>query len=456
MGQAMEHLDTIVVGMGPGGESVASRLLGEGRRVAVIEGDLIGGECAYYACIPSKVLLRAPEAQREAGGVAGLSRPELDWDGLRGYRDGMIRHLDDSAQVEDYRDLGARVFKGRARLVGRDPWRVVVNGTELRADHVVLATGSEPVLPPIEGLSDLGSDVVWTNREATTLESIPERAVVVGGSAVGVELGQFLASLGSRVTVVQRGGRLLDREDPRLCELIAEQFERDGIDVRTGTQVSSVARQGEDVLAHLDDGTRLETDVVVLATGRRPRAEGLGLEEVGVDTDGGLPVVDERCRLAPGLWAVGDLTGQAMFTHVAKYQARVVTDNMLGRDHRADYTGVPRVVFSCPEVAAVGSTEAAARERGLDPVVAEVDLTAELARPWTYESEPRAELGLVADRSSGVLVGAWVFAPLSSEWIHTAALAIRARIPVRTLRDAVFQFPTFSEGYLSALDQLDL
>ncbi|MBE3001567.1 NAD(P)/FAD-dependent oxidoreductase [Nocardiopsis sp. HNM0947] len=452
----MEHLDAVVVGMGPGGEAVASRLLAEGRHVAVAEADLIGGECGYYACIPTKVLLRGPEAQREADGVAGLSRPELDWEALRSYRDGMIRHLDDSAQVDGYRDLGARVFKGRARLVGRDPWRVVVNGTELQADHVVLATGSEPVVPPIAGLAELGPDVVWTNREATTLTAIPERAVVVGGSAVGVELGQFLAELGSRVTVVQRGPRLLDREDERLCALVSEQFERDGIDVRTGTQVSAVGRDAHGVVAHLDDGTRVETDVVVLASGRRPRVEGLGLDEVGVDTGGGAVAVDDRCRLAPGLWAVGDLTGQAMFTHVASYQARVVTDNLLGTDHRADYTGVPRVVFSHPEVAAVGLTQEQARGAGVDVVASEVDLTEELARPWTFETEPQGRLGLVADRASGVLVGAWAFGPLSSEWIHTAALAVRARIPVSTLRRSIFQFPTFSQGYLAALDRLEM
>ncbi len=264
-----------------------------------------------------------------------------------------------------------------------------------------------------------------------------------------------MAELGSRVTVVQRGPRLLDREDGRLCALVSEQFERDGIDVRTGTQVSAVGRDAHGVVAHLDDGTRVEADVMVLAAGRRPRVEGLGLDEVGVDTGGGAVAVDERCRLAPGLWAVGDLTGRAMFTHVASYQARVVTDNLLGTDHRADYTGVPRVVFCHPEVAAVGLTQEQARGAGMDVVVSEVDLSEELARPWTFEAEPRGRLGLVADRASGVLVGAWAFAPLSSEWIHTAALAVRAQIPVSTLRRSIFQFPTFAQGYLAALDRLE-
>ncbi|NYH55421.1 dihydrolipoamide dehydrogenase [Nocardiopsis arvandica] len=451
-----EHVDAVVIGMGPGGETVAGRLLAAGRRVAVVERELIGGECGYWACIPTKVLLRPPEVGREAEGAAGLSRPDLEWSGLRAYRDRMIRHLDDSAQVRGYRDQGALVLRGAGRLTGRDPWRVGVGEAELTADHVVVATGSEPVLPPIEGLAELDSSVVWTNREATTLTDVPERALVVGGSAVGVELGQFLARVGSRVTVVQRGPRLVDREEPRLCELIGDQFEREGITVHLNTQVSSVARDGDGVEATLEGGERVSADVVVLATGRRPRTGGLGLAEAGAELDRSALVVDERCRAAPGLWGIGDVTGRAMFTHVAKYQGRVVADNILGGDRGADYTAVPRVVFSHPEIAGVGITADQARERGIDTVTAEVDLPASLARPWTYDTDPRGTLGLVADRGHGVLVGAWAFAPMASEWIHTAALAIRTGLPVAALADSIPQFPTFNEAYLVALEELGL
>lgn len=452
----MGHTDVIVIGMGPGGETVAERLLEAGKNIAVVERELIGGECGYYACIPTKVLLRSPEARLQAAGTAGVSLPELDWAALRSYRDGMIRHLDDSAQVSQLRDNGAHVLRGQARVVGRDPWRVRVDETELTADHLVVATGSETSRPPIDGLEELGPDTVWTNREATTLTRIPRRAVVVGGSAVGIELSQFLARLGTQVTVVQRGPRLLDREDPRLCRLIAEQFDRDGVDVRLGTQMTSAEQDGPGAVAVLDSGERVPTDVIVLAAGRRPRGDELGLDEHGVDLDGTALEVDEHCRAAPGLWGVGDVTGQALFTHVAKYQGRVVAENILGTDRTADYTAVPRVVFAHPEVAAVGLTEEQAREQGLDTAATEVDLTEALARPWTYETDPRGHLGLVADRTGAVLVGAWAFGPSAGEWIHLAAFAIRAKIPIEVLRDAIVQFPTFSEGYLVALEQLDV
>ncbi|WP_285733796.1 NAD(P)/FAD-dependent oxidoreductase [Nocardiopsis sp. ATB16-24] len=452
----MRHRDVVVIGMGPGGETVAERLLSAGRDVAVVERELIGGECGYWACVPTKVLLRPPAVRREAEDAAGVTRPDLDWPGLRAYRDQMIRHLDDSEQIEGYRRRGALVLKGGARLTGRDPWRVEAEGTQITADHVVVATGSEAVRPPIEGLEDLDASVVWTNREATSLTRIPERAIVVGGSAVGVELGQFLARMGSRVTLVQRGPRLMDREEPRLSSLVGDQFARDGITVRLDTEVSSVVQNGEEVQATLDDGGRVRADVVVLATGRRPRTRGLGLEEMGVRTDHGALLVDEHCQAAPGLWGVGDVTAKAMFTHVAKYQGRMVVDGILGRARRADYTAVPRVVFSHPEIAGVGLTEEQARDQGIDTVTAEVDLPETLVRPWTHETEPRGTLGLVADRERGVLVGAWAFGPMAGEWIHTAALAIRTGLPVAALGDTIPQFPTFNEAYLIAVDRLAL
>lgn len=452
----MEHLDAIVIGMGPGGETVADRLLTAGRRVAVVERDLVGGECAYWACVPTKTLLRAPEVRAEAVGAAGVGEAALEWPALRAYRDQMIRHLDDSRQAEGYRERGALVLRGDARVVGRDPWRVAVGTTEYTADHVVVATGASVLVPPIEGLEELGPDVLWTNREATTLTEIPRTALVVGGSAVGVELGQFLARAGTRVTVVQRGPRLLDREEPRLCELISDQFDRDGTTVHLSSQVNSVTRDGDGVLAVLSGGERVRADVMVLATGRVPRGDRLGLAELGVEPDRGALPVDDHCRVAPGLWAVGDVTARAMFTHVAKYQGRVVSANILGGDQTADYTGVPRVVFSYPEIAAVGLTSEQAREQGLDTATSEIDLTSVLARPWTMETDPRGTLGLVADRDRGVLVGAWAFGAQASEWIHTAALAIRLGLPITDLRDSVPQFPTFNEGYLIALDALDL
>ncbi|GAA4888918.1 NAD(P)/FAD-dependent oxidoreductase [Pseudonocardia sp. C8] len=446
--------DAIVIGAGPGGEVATSRLIAGGLRVAVVERELIGGECGYWACIPSKTLLRPPEARAEATQVAGLAEPALDWPALRDYRDGMIRHLDDSKQVESYRQRGATVLKGTARVTGRDPWRVQVGGEELSTEHVVVATGSEPVRPPIDGLDQVP---VWTNREATTLTDIPQRAVLIGGSAVGVELGQFLARMGSQVTLVQRGPRLLDREDPRVGELTAELLSQDGIDVRLGSEARAARRDGADTVVELDDGTTVRTDVTVLGAGRRPRTDDLGLEQSGIhpDASGALPV-DEHCRAAPGLWALGDATAVALFTHVAQYQARVATDTILGRPRTAEYTAIPRVVFAHPEIAAVGLTHAQATERGIDAVSTELDLPGALARPWTYDTSPQGTLGLLVDRARRILIGAWVVAPLASEWIHTAALAIRARIPLETLLDGIPQFPTYNEAYRAALEQLDL
>lgn len=447
--------DVIVIGAGPGGEVAASRLLAGGLRVALVERELIGGECAYWACIPSKTLLRPPEARAEARNTAGLSTPEHDWAAIREYRDYMIRHLDDTDQVNGYRDSGATVLRGTARLVGRDPWRVQVDDRQLTTGHVVIATGSQAVHPPVAGLDHVP---VWTNREATTLRDIPDRVVMIGGSAVGVELGQFLARMGSHVTLVQRGPRLLGREDPRMGDLVAEQLAQDGVTIRVGRTAVAARRYGGDTVVELDDGGYLVTDVIVLGTGRRPRTEGLGLDAVGVRPDArGALAVDEHCRVTDdGLWALGDVTGVAMFTHVAQYQGRVAADTILGKPRRADYTGVPRVVFAHPEIAAVGLTADRARDQGVPVATTELDLAQTLARPWTYETQPGGTFGLVADRQRRVLVGAWAVAPMAGEWIHQAALAVRAAVPIDTLRDGIAQFPTYSEALVKAAENLDL
>jgi pyruvate/2-oxoglutarate dehydrogenase complex dihydrolipoamide dehydrogenase (E3) component len=449
----MDRFDVIIIGMGVGGEPAASRLLAAGRRVALVERELIGGECAYWACIPSKTLLRGPEARAEAARAAGVATPALDWPDLRDYHDYMVRHLDDTAQVKDYEQNGATVIKGTARLAG--PGRVEAGGELLEADHVIVATGSDPVRPDVDGLDQI---TVWTNREATSVRDIPGRVLLVGGSAVGVELGQFYARMGAQVTIVQRAGRLVDREDPRVGELARDALAADGVTVYTGrTPARAEPASGGGAVVTLDDGTRAETDVVILGAGRRPRSAGLGLETAGVTPDerGAIPV-DDHCRAGDGLWAVGDVTGVSLFTHVAMYQGRVAAANILGRDRAATYHGIPRVIFADPEIAATGYTAAQARDRGIDIAAAEIALADSIDRPWTYERDPRGHLGILADRHRRVLVGAWAVAPLASEWIHQAALAIRAQIPLDTLLDQVAQYPTYSEAYLAALEQLDL
>lgn len=446
-----ERFDAIVLGMGPGGEVAAGRLIAGGKKVAIVERELIGGECAYWACIPSKTLLRPPEVRSEARRAAGAGTPSLELSQLFDYRDYMVRDLDDSGQVEGYEGQGATVFKGEGRITG--PGKIEVDGETLEAEHIIVATGSDATIPPIEGLEDVP---VWTNREATTLKEVPQRAVLVGGGPVGIELGQMLARFGSEVTIVQHADRLINREDPQVGELIKGYLEEEGIDVRAGRRVTKTRKEGDATTVELDDGSEVITDVVVIGAGRAPRIQDIGLESVGIEPDKkGLPI-DEYCRLAEGLWALGDATGVALFTHVAMYQGRIVADNILGKERQADYRGIPRVVFSDPEIAAAGLSEEQADEQGIEAATATVELPNVIARPWTYEENPRGHLGLVADRKRRVLVGAWAVAPLAGEWIHQASQAIRAEIPIEKLLDSVAQFPTYSEAYLKALEKLDL
>ncbi len=449
-----EKFDAVILGMGPGGEVAAGRLLAAGKKVALVERELLGGECAYWACIPSKTLIRPPEARNEAKRAQGTSTPTLDLKDIFDYRDYIIRNLDDSGEVESYEERGARVVKGEGRL--NEPGRVEVNGEGLEADHIVVATGSTSNMLPIEGLEDVP---VWTNREATTTREVPERAVVIGGGPNGIETSQWLSRLGSQVTLVEHSDRLIDREDPKVGEIIQPILEEEGVDVRVGRRVEKARKESDgNAVVTLDDSEEVAADVVVMVAGRTPRVEGIGLESVGVEVDEkGIPVND-RCQVngVPGLWAIGDVTGILLFTHVAQYQGRVVADNILGGDRRANYRGVPRVVFSDPEIAATGMTEEEAREEGIDVAAVTLELPQVLARSVTYEKDPRGTFGLVADRREQVLVGAWAVAPLAGEWIHQACWAIRTRTPVDTLLDGVFQFPTFSQAYLAALEKLDL
>lgn len=439
------RFDTIVLGAGPGGEVAVNTLCRAGQRVALVERELIGGECTNWGCIPSKTLLRPPDLKGQSARAAGTGEPALDFARLAAYRDWMVSNHDDSGKIERYERRGVSVFKSDGRLDG--PGRVAVDGRVLEADAVIVATGAEATVPPIPGLAEAG---YWTNREATALEELPASAVFIGGGAVAVELSQLLARFGCRVAIVQGPARLLEREEPRVGELLGEILAEDGIELHLGRR--AVAVEGRAV--KLDDGSELEGEVVVVATGRRPRTEGIGLETAGVEAGPRGIAIDERCRAADGVWAIGDVTGVAMFTHVAKYQARIACLDIQGRPARADYRAVPRVMFTDPEAAAVGLSEADARERGIDAVSAVIDLPSSVARPYTFEERPRGELGVVLDRERDVLVGAWAVAPLAGEWIHQAVLAIRAEVPLEVLTDTIAQFPSFSEALGTALRQL--
>ena len=446
-----ENFDAIVIGAGPAGEVAASRLLKQGLRIALVERELVGGECGYWACIPSKTLLRAPEAQAEAGRTAGLDEPAIHWQEIVKYRDYMIRDLDDSGAVAGYAKSGVTVVKGEARI--KAPGTITVDDRQLSAERIAIATGSEAVIPRIEGLEEAG---YWTNREATTLTEVPKDVIVLGGGPVGIELGQMLRRYGADVTIVQGANRLIDREDPRVSELIAEALQADGIELRLGQHATAVTLDGERRTVELDSGESVQAERLIVATGRRPRAEHLGLEALGVELgDRGEIPIDERCRVADGIWAIGDVTGVSLFTHVGKYQARIACADIAGRPARADYRAVPRVVFSDPEIAAVGLTAAQAAERGIQARQASADLIS-VARTETYGEGISGEVGVLADVERRILVGAWAVGPLASEWIHQAVLAVKAEISIDVLSDTIAQFPTFTEAYLPALESLTL
>jgi dihydrolipoamide dehydrogenase len=387
----------------------------------------------------------------EARRVAGTSEPEQRWREIAEYRDFMIRNLDDSKQVSNYREEGIDVHKGAGRIAGERT--VEVAGERLSTARIILANGSDPHIPPIDGLEQAG---YWTNREATTLNEIPESVVVLGGGPVGVELGQFLSRFGAKVTIVHQDERLLTHEEPRVAELLADSLSSEGIDIRLGAEATAVARADGKRTVTLAGGEIVSGDQLLVATGRAPRAGDVGLEAAGIEGDARGIKVDERCRAGEGVWAIGDVTGVMTFTHVAKYQARVACADIFDAPARADYAAIPRVVFCDPEIASVGLTEAGAREQGIDVASASVTLADAIARPWTYERDPRGELGVIADRERKVLIGAWAVSPLAGEWIHYAALAIKMQAPLEVLRDTVAQFPTYCEAYLKAIEALDV
>ncbi len=451
MSSATDRFDVAILGAGPAGEHAANALAAERRRVVLIERELIGGECSNWACIPTKTLLRCTEVRGESDRAAGVNQAALDWPELARYRDYMTSAGDDTSRVAGYRDRGVIVLKGSGRLDG--PGAVEVDGRRYQAEAILICTGSDPVIPPLDGLAEAG---YWTNREATALSEIPASAIVVGGGPVGIELAQFLVRVGAEVSLVQGAPRLADREDERVSELLAQSLRADGIDVHAGVQAARVRRKDELRVVSLDDGSELRGERLIVAVGRRPRSHDIGLETVGVTPQrSGIPI-DRHCRVTDGVWAAGDCTGVMLFTHVAKYQARVALADLRGRPVNADYRAIPRVIFTDPEVAAVGMTESQAREAGLETAVARVGLPESIARPSTYEQEPRGELSVIFDRRRRVMVGAWAVAPLASEWIHQAALAIKAEVGLETLLDTVAQFPSYSEAYLTALQALDL
>lgn len=443
----MEY-DAIVIGAGTAGETVLAELNKAGMTVAVVEEELVGGLCAYWGCMPSKTLLRPGDVQWEAEHAVGTSRPALAWPDVSKYRDYMVRSWDDSRQVEELKKQNIDVFRGHARIAAQG--LVQVNGQTLRAQRIVIATGTEASVPPIPGLKEVG---YWTNREGTAFKEVPRSAIVLGGGAVGCELGQVLRRFGAEVTLVDLADHLLPHESPEASGYLEEAFEGEGITLHLGRKAERFEQEAEGRTATLDDGTKLSAEVVLVATGRNPRLQGLDVEKLGITPSRQGVSVDDHCQAEENVWAAGDITGVAQFTHIAYYQGRVVADNILGKTRSADYSAVPHVTFTDPEVASVGIATPGHAPQGMDVVTVHADLSHN-ARTVTYGEGFKGGLCLLADRRSKTLVGAWAVGPLAGEWIHLAALAIRARVPVGLLEDTILAFPTFTRLYLGPFEEL--
>lgn len=448
---AAENVDAVVIGMGPGGEEVALKLADAGLTVVGIEPALVGGECANWGCVPTKMMIRAAQLlaeSRRIPGMAGSAQIQSDWSPVAArIRDDATNDWNDYVAVERFEGKGGRFIRGFGILVAPDI--VKVGEQQFRASKaIVIATGSSPAIPPIPGLQE---SPYWTNHHVVEASVLPRSLIILGGGAVGSELAQMLARFGVAITIVEAAPRLLPMEEPEAGDLLESVLRHEGITVIAGIPATRIEYSDNQFHVHLADGRQVRGERLLVATGRRVDLEAFGAEVLGSDPTAHALPVDDRLRVAERVWAVGDVTGKGAFTHIASYQAGIVVANILGiQHHSADYRAIPRVTFTDPEVGSVGFSKQAAIDAGFDVAIGHT-LVPSTTRGWIHKSGNDGFIKLVVDRKSGTLLGATSMGPSGGEVLGLLTLAVHASIPIEQLRSMIYAYPTFHRGIEDAL-----
>ena len=442
--------DVIVVGAGPGGEVCAGKLGNAGKHVAIVESERVGGECAFWACIPSKLLLRSEqslaESKRVPGSKAGVTG-SLSFPQAAAWRNDTVDNYDDAGHLPWLRDNQVDLIRGEAKL--ETPGVVQVGDRSYTCSTVVIATGSEPTIPDIDGLK---GGRFWTSREATSASNVPKRLAILGSGAVGVEIGQVFVRYGSKVTLIESGPHIMPREEPAIAKIMSEVLREDGVNIVAGKKTTSIRFRGGGVAVSLDDGNTVEADELLVATGRHARLKAINSTSLGITIEKNFIKVDANCRAAENIYAIGDVTGVALFTHVAKYQGWIAAADILGKPEQARYDAVPRAIFTDPEIGAVGLTEAQAAEQKMHYTTAEVNLTSTARSRLFFDQPVNGHVKFVVDKDRQAIIGASVIGPCAAEMIGWATVAIQSGVRVSALRHVINPFPTFSEAFFYTLE----